>query len=204
MFEIEYHTYMKRCLLCLGVLVAAMILLVVAVDRDPDTGAPSYDEALAATASDRMEPMPRGGDEEAAAMARLSALWANLSEENVRQSLASVYAEDVWFYDTVKTIQGLGNLAHYMQETAARVHSCRVEFLDTMTTDEGYFIRWRMVIVPTAADLHNPWISYGITHFRFNRDGRVVLHRDYWDPAAGIYEKLPGVGWILRNIRARL
>ena len=39
--------------------------------------------------------------------------------------------------------------------------------------------------------------------YRFAADGRVAYHRDYWDPAEGIYEKLPWIGGLFRWIRRR-
>ena len=44
----------------------------------------------------------------------------------------------------------------------------------------------------------------GVTHLRFDADGRVVLHRDYWDAAEELYEKLPVVGGLMRLIKRRL
>ncbi len=44
----------------------------------------------------------------------------------------------------------------------------------------------------------------GVTHLRFDADGRVALHRDYWDAAEELYEKLPLLGGLMRAIRRRL
>ena len=35
-------------------------------------------------------------------------------------------------------------------------------------------------------------------------DGKIVLHRDYWDAASGLYEYLPVVGGLIRWIKGRL
>jgi len=41
----------------------------------------------------------------------------------------------------------------------------------------------------------------GATHVRFDAQGRVVLHRDYWDAAEELYEKLPLLGGFMRMLR---
>jgi len=43
----------------------------------------------------------------------------------------------------------------------------------------------------------------GATHLHFAPDGRVRLHRDYWDAAEELYEKLPVVGTLVRLLRRR-
>ncbi|MDS4014784.1 MAG: nuclear transport factor 2 family protein [Candidatus Accumulibacter sp.] len=44
----------------------------------------------------------------------------------------------------------------------------------------------------------------GTTHLRFAPDGRVLLHRDYWDAAGELYAKLPIVGVLARAAARRL
>jgi hypothetical protein len=43
----------------------------------------------------------------------------------------------------------------------------------------------------------------GATHVRFASDGRVAYHRDYWDAAEELYEKLPVVGSLMRWLKTR-
>jgi hypothetical protein len=44
----------------------------------------------------------------------------------------------------------------------------------------------------------------GMSFVRFDDQGKVVEHIDYWDPAAGIYEQLPLLGTLMRYLRRRL
>ena len=41
----------------------------------------------------------------------------------------------------------------------------------------------------------------GATHLRFAADGRVSFHRDYWDAAEELYEKLPLLGSLMRGLK---
>ena len=36
---------------------------------------------------------------------------------------------------------------------------------------------------------------------RISSDGLVNYHRDYWDAAEELYEKIPVLGWFLRRIK---
>ena len=46
--------------------------------------------------------------------------------------------------------------------------------------------------------------TIGISIVRFDAEGRVLVHQDYWDSAAGLFDHVPVVGWGTRTIRARL
>ena len=43
----------------------------------------------------------------------------------------------------------------------------------------------------------------GSTHLQFNEDGRIIYHRDYWDAAEELYEKLPILGGLMRWLKRR-
>jgi type I restriction enzyme M protein len=43
----------------------------------------------------------------------------------------------------------------------------------------------------------------GATHLVFNAEGQIELHRDYWDAAEELYEKLPVVGSLMRWLKRR-
>jgi hypothetical protein len=45
-------------------------------------------------------------------------------------------------------------------------------------------------------------MSYGITHFRFDAESRVLVHKDFWDSGTGLYEYLPVLGSLVRKVRA--
>jgi hypothetical protein len=41
----------------------------------------------------------------------------------------------------------------------------------------------------------------GATHIRFGSDGKANFHRDYWDAAEELYEKLPLLGSLMRGLK---
>ena len=45
---------------------------------------------------------------------------------------------------------------------------------------------------------------HGSSHLIFNEQGQIHWHRDYWDVAEELYEKFPGLGWMLRRLKRRL
>ena len=45
---------------------------------------------------------------------------------------------------------------------------------------------------------------HGATQLTFAPDGRVNLHRDYWDTAEELYAKLPLIGTLVRWLTRKL
>lgn len=43
-----------------------------------------------------------------------------------------------------------------------------------------------------------------MTHLRFDGEGRVAYHQDYWDSGANLFEKIPVLGSGIRAVKRRL
>jgi hypothetical protein len=50
-------------------------------------------------------------------------------------------------------------------------------------------------------DRQREQVVRGSSHLRLDAQGRVQYHRDYWDAAEELYEKIPGLGWLMRWLR---
>jgi hypothetical protein len=46
-------------------------------------------------------------------------------------------------------------------------------------------------------------VILGASHLVFDAQGLVTRHRDYWDAAEELYEKLPLVGGLMRWLKRR-
>ena len=47
-------------------------------------------------------------------------------------------------------------------------------------------------------------VMRGVSHLKFDADGKVCYHRDYWDAAEELYMKLPAIGTLMRGLRRML
>ncbi|MEZ5440190.1 MAG: nuclear transport factor 2 family protein [Lysobacterales bacterium] len=151
------------------------------------------------------QPLTPGSSEEAAALDRFRAFFADFTPAKVALLLPQTYAEDVWFNDTLKTVRGRERLGHYLAESAAAVEACRVQIDDLTHNGQGdYYVRWRMMIrfrrFKRGTDTH----SIGISHLRFDERGQVLLHQDYWDATQGLFEHVPVLGSMIRWIKRRV
>jgi ketosteroid isomerase-like protein len=135
-------------------------------------------------------------------VARFRAFFENVTADGVRQKAPELYAEDVWFNDTLKTLRGRAAVEAYFLKTLDHVESFGAAVDDVAVSGVNVYVRWTMAVRFKGAK--EPVRTIGMTLLRFDRDGRVVLHQDFWDPAAGFYEHLPVVGGLLRWIKSKI
>jgi steroid delta-isomerase len=69
-----------------------------------------------------------------------------------------------------------------------------------MSDGEVCVILWTL----SGRIMNRDWSVDGASRLRFNDDGLLAEHIDHWDAAAGLYEKMPGIGWLMRRLRKRL
>ena len=147
----------------------------------------------------------RGSSAETEALARFARFFSDFSPDKVERLVDQTYAPDVWFNDTLKTLKGRDDLRHCLKHSADAVQSCRVEILDTLSNGQGdYYVRWTMVIRFKRFKPGQDTQTIGMSHLRFNRDGLVRLHQDYWDSTAGLFEHIPLLGAAIRAIKRRV
>lgn len=165
----------------------------------PDDLNRAYEDALEQTAS-AADLSPA---DNRAALDRLAAFFADMTPATVA-SARDVYAPEAVLYDNLAVVIGAADIEAYFSKAAGEVDGLRVEFQQVTRSGIDYYIRWVMTIESETLSPDKPLVSYGVTHFRFDEQGRVLLHRDFWDAASGLYEHLPGIGGLIQRLRAFL
>jgi len=163
-----------------------------------------HEAALAATNPAALGAPAPGSPEEKAAVARFEAFIADLSTPTIKSQIRSVYAPTLYFNDTLRTIRDVDTLEKYFLSSDDGMASYGLKVEQTISTPEGVFVRWRMDVVFRNYHKGQVQSSIGISHVRFDKDGRVVYHQDYWDSGSNFYEKFPIIGGMIRWIKSRL
>ncbi len=164
----------------------------------------AYESALEETTAPVSFVFEAESSAEQAALDRLSDYFETMTAASVGAETGNVYSDDAWLYDNLIAIQGVDEIRRYFDKAASEVDSLAIEFLQIARSNEDYFIRWRMTIVaPRLADAE-PLVSYGMTQFRFDAEGKVLLHRDFWDAGTGLYEYIPVFGSLVYRARSTL
>jgi hypothetical protein len=117
--------------------------------------------------------------------------------------LGEVYTRDVYFKDPfneVHTLAGVQQIFSHMY-----VALDRPRFVVTGQVAEGSecFLTWNFEFYFRKQPARLQTVR-GTSHLKFNEDGLVNYHRDYWDAAEELYEKLPMLGSLMRWLKRRV
>ena len=117
-------------------------------------------------------------------------------------TLASVYSDDARFVDPFNDVTGHGAIRAVFAHMFATLDEPRFEVIEALTVGDQCFLVWNFHFRLRGRSAAG-WI-HGASHLRFGADGRVMLHRDYWDAAQQDYEGVPVLGAVMRWLRHRL
>lgn len=140
--------------------------------------------------------------EEKLAISRFKAFFENVTADSVREQTRSLYAEDAFFNDTLKTIRGRQAIEDYLAKTATHVDLFHTEVVDVARSGDNYYARWIMDVRFRGSK--KTIRTIGISQLRFDQTGRIVLHQDFWDSTSGFFEHLPLVGPLIRGVKSML
>ena len=83
-----------------------------------------------------------------------------------------------------------------------QVHDPRFVVTRTVAAGDDAFLTWDFLF-RLHGSRDREQVIRGATHIQFAPDGRVAYHRDYWDAAEELYEKLPVLGGLMRFLKRR-
>jgi len=116
--------------------------------------------------------------------------------------LGRFFAADARFRDPFNDVTGPTRILAVFDHMFRTLDDPRFVILDLAVSDGAAFLKWRMTFRPKG----NPetWTIDGMSDVSFAPDGRVSAHIDHWDAAGQLYEKIAGLGWLLRQVRRRV
>lgn len=128
--------------------------------------------------------------------------FESLTPERVGD-LLRLYHPQARFKDPFNEVQGheaIAQIFHHMYRSLDRPH-----FVVTAQGVDGdqAFLTWEFRFHFRSAGASGLQTVRGATHLLFDAQGLVTLHRDYWDAAEELYEKLPVLGSLMRWLKAR-
>jgi hypothetical protein len=132
---------------------------------------------------------------------RVIDFFQSISVDSAR-TVSLIYTDDVWFKDPFNEVQGLEQVSHIFTHMFEQVDAPRFVVTHSVLQDDQAFLTWDFLFRMRRFSDEEQCIR-GATHVRFASDGRVAYHRDYWDAAEELYEKLPVVGSLMRWLKTR-
>lgn len=145
-----------------------------------------------------------GSVEEAAMLGAVKQLFTEYTKENVEANLTKVYAERVYFRDAFKQFDSAEAIRHYMLEGLAPLNAAEFQFRRVARVDDEFYLDWVMRLDFKKTPAGSWEESIGMTHMRFDSEGRIIFHQDYWDPTDIVYQRIPIAKQLINYVKRKL
>ena len=137
-----------------------------------------------------------------ATAARVVAFFETLSPASLDQ-LDTFYTPNAYFKDPFNEVRGLADIRAIFSHMYEALDQPRFVVTDSITQGDQCFLSWNFEFYFKRFDTATPQTIRGGSHLKFTADGLADFHRDYWDAAEELYEKLPWVGGLMRWLKKR-
>ena len=134
-------------------------------------------------------------------VARIVALFEQLAPADMAR-LPGFYAADVRFKDPFNEVQGVAEVQRIFAHMFTALDAPRFLVRDIVQQGDQCFLTWDFVFA--FKRLRSTQTVRGGSHLVLTPEGLITRHRDYWDAAEELYEKLPLVGPLMRWIKRRV
>jgi steroid Delta-isomerase len=136
-----------------------------------------------------------------AAVARICAQFEALSPDSL-QALGALYADDAGFKDPFNQVRGRDAVLGIFRHMFDNLDGPRFVVHERIVQGPQVFLVWDFRFRMRRWREGEQCIRGG-SHLRLDAAGRIEDHRDYWDAAEELYEKLPGIGALMRWLKKR-
>lgn len=143
--------------------------------------------------------MNHPGGDMSAALAGVVRFYETLDAEAVHR-VPAVYAADASFKDPFNEVAGHAAIVRIFRHMFVQVHEPRFVVTSSVLQGSQAFLCWEFHFRMKRL-VDGPQCIRGATHLHFGPNGLVTRHRDYWDAAEELYEKLPLLGGLMRWLK---
>ncbi|MGE0423352.1 MAG: nuclear transport factor 2 family protein [Reyranellaceae bacterium] len=134
-----------------------------------------------------------------AALARYAAYFDTLSRERLAE-MDALFAPDARFRDPFNDVRGIAAIRNVFAHMYKTIERPRFAILHRVSAGDVGYLKWRF----TGMLGRRPFDFVGLSEVRFNPQGLVVEHLDYWDSGTLVYERVPLLGALVRVIKRRV
>lgn len=138
--------------------------------------------------------------ENAAAVDRIVHAFETLTPASV-ESMGTLYAADARFKDPFNDVRGLPTIQAIFRHMFETLDAPHFRITQRIVQGPQVFLTWEFHFRFKRLRQGTAQCIVGGSHLVLDDAGHITLHRDYWDAAEELYEKLPVVGALMRWLR---
>jgi hypothetical protein len=117
--------------------------------------------------------------------------------------LHTIYDAQARFKDPFNEVQGLPEIEKIFRHMYVALEQPHFVVTGQVVDGPQAFLTWEFRFRFKRFDTTTLQAVRGASHVVFNEQGLVTVHRDYWDAAEELYEKLPVLGGLMRWLKKR-
>ena len=136
-------------------------------------------------------------------VAQLVQFYESLSPQSVGQ-LDQFYNPQARFTDPFNDVIGVVAITRIFDHMFVNLHQPRFVVKERVLQGAQCFLTWEFRFYFKGYKVGQEQVILGASHLVFSNTGLVTVHRDYWDAAQELYEKLPVVGSLMRWLKMRM
>ncbi len=136
-----------------------------------------------------------------ARVARIVEAFEALTPADVAR-MGEFYAADAVFKDPFNEVRGVREIERIFSHMYVALDAPYFVVKDVLVQGDQCFLSWDFCFRFRRFSSELQTVR-GASHLKLNERGLITLHRDYWDAAEELYEKLPGVGALMRWLKRR-
>lgn len=127
----------------------------------------------------------------------------SLGQPGAADTARELYAEELHFSDALMHTRDREKVVTHFDGLGKAGTTVAVEMHQTLISGSDVYLVWSMraTFKPIIRTVESD--TLGITHLRFNEQGQVILHQDFWDSGLGFYSHVPLLGGLVRAVNKR-
>ena len=133
----------------------------------------------------------------------LVAFFESLSPHSVAR-LGEFYDPQARFKDPFNEVTGVSAIQAIFAHMFVTLQQPRFVVTAQVVQGQQCFLTWEFRFFFKGFKRGQAQVILGASHLVLSDTGRITLHRDYWDAAEELYEKLPLVGGLVRWLKRRV
>jgi hypothetical protein len=137
-----------------------------------------------------------------AAIERMVQFFEVVSPHNLNR-LVEFYDPQARFKDPFNEVVGIPAIQHIFAHMFVQLDQPRFVVTNQVLQGQQCFLTWEFRFGFKGFKTGQTQTILGASHLVLNEAGLITLHRDYWDAAEELYEKLPVVGGLMRWLKRR-
>ena len=145
---------------------------------------------------------PAAAPEPGTPAARVVEFFETLSPARLDR-LDAIYTPQIWFKDPFNEVRGLAAVRKIFSHMYEALDQPRFVVTGCIAQGDQCFLSWNFEFRFRSFDRDVLQTVRGGSHLKFSAEGLIDYHRDYWDAAEELYEKLPWVGGMMRWLKKR-